>query len=233
MKGNGYLAYRLLLAVDIQAYSKRDTREQLLAQQYLSDALDRAARGVGLNRALWDKQVGGDGELATLPVGVDPAPVAGDFAIELAARLREINGDGEAGPPLRVRLALHHGTLTAGPFGPAGDAPIVVQRLLDSAPLRRLLNDGRDRDLAYVVSDSLYEDVVQTGFCSLPPTEFEPIRVKAKGTTFRGHIFTGRARDGGVDGWGERDGPDDRPARPGTVLAFPRLVGSAPESSAG
>ncbi|MCP9977886.1 hypothetical protein [Actinomadura madurae] len=78
MKGNGeaQLSYRLLLAVDIQGYSRRDTREQLRAQRLLSDALDRAARGVGLDRAGWDKQVGGDGELATLPDGVDPATVA-------------------------------------------------------------------------------------------------------------------------------------------------------------
>ncbi|MCQ0014075.1 hypothetical protein [Actinomadura madurae] len=53
MKGNGeaQLSYRLLLAVDIQGYSRRDTREQLRAQRLLSDALDRAARGVGLDRA--------------------------------------------------------------------------------------------------------------------------------------------------------------------------------------
>lgn len=104
----------------------------------------------------------------------------------------------------------------------------MVQRLLDSAPLRRLLNDGRDRDLAYVVSDSLYEDVVQTGFCSLPPTEFEPIRVKAKGTTFRGHIFTGRARDGGVDGWGSATGRTTAPPGPGPCSPSPGWSGRRP-----
>lgn len=226
MKGNGHLVYRLLLAVDIQAYSKRDTREQLIAQQHLSDALDHAARGVGLDRGRWEKQVGGDGELATLPEEVDPAPVAGDFAIGLAARLREINADRGGGKPLRVRLALHHGTLTAGPFGPAGDAPIVVQRLLDAAPLRKLLKDDARRDVAYVVSDSLFEDVVQTGFCSLPPAEFEAIKIVAKGATFRGHILTGRAgRDGrggnGRGGDGERGGPGDRSA---ALLDFPAFA---------
>ncbi|MFI0348832.1 hypothetical protein [Actinomadura sp. 9N407] len=225
MKGDGLLVYRLLVAVDIQAYSKRDTREQLLAQHQLSQALDRAAAGIGLERARWDKQVGGDGELATLPEDVDPAPVAGDFVIGLAAQLRALNGGRGDRPPLRVRLALHHGTMTAGPFGPAGDAPIVVQRLLDSAPLRRLLADDPSRDLAYVVSESLYGDVVQTGFCALPPAAFQAIKVTAKGTAFRGHMLTGRAEGRARERHGERGGPGDRSAPPGArVLEFPPLA---------
>ncbi|MFD0684780.1 hypothetical protein [Actinomadura fibrosa] len=226
MKGNGegQLVYRLLLAVDIQAYSKRDAREQLLAQRQLSDALDGAARAAGLDRARWDEQVGGDGELATLPEGVDPAPVAGDFAIGLADAIREINREAGrgTGARLRVRLAVHHGTLTAGPFGPAGDAPIVVQRLLDSAPLRRMLSGDADRDLAYVVSDTLFEDVVQTGFCSLPPEAFRAVKVTAKGAVFRGHMLTGRAVRGGAApvGGDRQDGPPGQ-AR---VLEFPALA---------
>jgi len=195
VKGNGQqqLVYRLLLAVDIQGYSKRDVREQLLAQRQLSDALNQAACGVGLDRGHWDKQVGGDGELATLPEGVEPAP-------------------------------LHHGTLMAGPFGPAGDAPIVVQRLLDAGPLRRLLVDDAHRDLAYVVSDSLFEDVVQTGFCALPPEAFEPIKVTAKGAAFRGHILTGRLAQGGDTGGDEYGGPGSRPAAAARVFDVPALV---------
>ncbi|MGK5559263.1 hypothetical protein ACSNOI_47470, partial [Actinomadura kijaniata] len=160
---------------DIQGYSKRNTAEQLRAQRQLNDALDAAARGTGLDRARWAKQVGGDGELATLPEDVDPAPVAGDFVVALAVALHEANTG--SGPRLRIRLALHHGTMTDGPFGPAGDAPIVVQRLLDAGPLRRLLADDPGRDVAYVVSDSLYADVVRTGFCALPPSVFTPVKV--------------------------------------------------------
>ncbi|MFI0407368.1 hypothetical protein [Actinomadura sp. 3N508] len=229
------------MAVDIQGYSKRDTREQLLAQRDLCAALDRAARGTGLDRGHWEKQVGGDGELATLPDGTDPAMVAGEFVIGLAEALRDLNHEveggtagGEAGRHrLRVRLSLHHGTLTAGPFGPAGDAPIVVQRLLDAAPLRRLLARDAGRDLAYVVSDSLFEDVVRTGFCALPPEAFQAIKVTAKGAIFRGHILTGRAvrrgglpdgRGRGEDG-GERGGPPGDAAGPDArVLDFPALA---------
>ncbi|REE94863.1 hypothetical protein [Thermomonospora umbrina] len=185
------LVYRLLLATDIQGYSRRDAREQLRAQRDLSQVLDRAATGAGLDRRRWDKQVGGDGELALLPEDADPAPVVGDFPLLLAAGLRALNRERPGRARLRVRLAVHHGTLAAGPFGPAGDAPIVVQRLLDAGPLRRLLADQPERDIAYMVSESLYDDVVRTGFTRMVPGDFQPIRVTAKGATFRGHIHTG------------------------------------------
>ncbi|MCP2339481.1 hypothetical protein [Actinomadura rupiterrae] len=200
------LVYRLLLAVDIQGYSRLTARQQLAAQHDLAAVLDRAAAAAGLRRADWIEQVGGDGELAMLPAGTAPAVVAGDFVLGFDAALREVNAardtTGRPGPArggwrLRVRLALHHGTLTPGPFGPAGDAPVVVQRLLDSTPLRRLLDDPR-RDLAVVVSDAMFADVVRSGFCSLPASAFEPVRVTAKGAVFRGHLLV-------------------RPPEPGTV----------------
>lgn len=186
------IVYRLLMAVDIQAYSKRDAREQLRTQQDLSGALDRAAAGIGLDRSRWTKQVGGDGELALLPDDVDLAPLVGQFPVLLAHGLGELNAGRGDRPRLRVRLALHYGTLTEGPFGPAGEAPIVVQRLLDSGKLRGVLKDQPDRDLAYAVSDSLYDDVVRTGFTRMAPGSFTAIRFRAKGVSYRGYVYTGR-----------------------------------------
>ncbi|MEV4259710.1 hypothetical protein AB0J52_41670, partial [Spirillospora sp. NPDC049652] len=223
------LVYRLLLAVDIQGYSRLTARWQLAAQHDLAAVLDRAAAAAGLRRADWSEQVGGDGELALLPAGTAPAVVAGDFVLGFEAALREVNAvrdtparpDAGRGGRLRVRLALHHGTLTPGPFGPAGDAPVVVQRLLDSTPLRRLLDDPR-RDLAVVVSEAMFADVVRSGFCSLPESAFQPVRITAKGAVFRGRLLTrppeaGRSRQ--VRGRPARASGGDPPVRlPGLTL---------------
>lgn len=197
MNEDGQLQYRLLLAVDIAAYSKRDAREQLRTQRDLADALDRAAADVGADRGRWEKQVGGDGELAILPEDADVPSIAGAFPLRLMALLHAINDRNTNRPALRVRVALHHGTLTAGPFGPAGDAPITVQRLLDAGALRKQLVDQPDRAVAYAVSASLYEDVVRTGFTELDPAAFEPVRLVAKGATFRGFVYTGDERAAG------------------------------------
>lgn len=185
---NVRLMYRLVLAVDVEKYSTRDAREQLRAQRELRRILTAAAQNTGLDQRDWYEQVSGDGELVVMPENVDVSAVVGDFTCQLETILGELNRDIIGGTRLRLRVAMHHGTLTPGPFGPAGDAPIVVSRLLDARPLRRLLADQQDRDLALIVSQSLYQDVVRTGFCSLDPEEFRPVRVNAKGVQYHGFV---------------------------------------------
>jgi hypothetical protein len=186
--GNVRLMYRLVLAVDVEKYSTRDAREQLRAQKELQRILNVAAQNTGLDQRQWYEQVSGDGELVVLPEDVDVSAVVGDFTHQLETVLGEVNRDVIGGTRLRLRVAMHHGTLTPGPFGPAGDAPIVVSRLLDAKPLRRVLTDRQDQDLALIVSQSLYQDVVRTGFCSLTPEEFQPVRVNAKGIQYHGFV---------------------------------------------
>jgi hypothetical protein len=186
------LVYRLLVAVDVEKYSARSAIEQLHAQTDLRQVLDEAASRSGLDRGLWHKQVRGDGELAVLPPEVNVPVVTGTFVRRLETALADLNDARVGRPTLRLRLALHHGTLAPGPFGPIGDAPIVVSRLLDAAPLRKAMADRRQGDLGLVVSDALFHDVVRTGFCSLGPADFAPIRVVAKGTCYRGHVRTPR-----------------------------------------
>jgi hypothetical protein len=188
--GNTRLAYHLVLAVDVEKYSTRDAREQLRAQTELQRILSTAAHDVGLDRSEWYEQVSGDGELVVLPEDVDVPVVVGEFTSTLEALLSEANGHvfGGTRQRLRLRVALHHGTLTPGPFGPAGDAPIVVSRLLDARPLRRLLVEQQERDLALIVSHSLFQDVVRTGFCSLDPEDFRAVRVNAKGIQYNGFL---------------------------------------------
>lgn len=182
------LIYRLLLAVDVEKYSVRDAREQLLAQTDLRNILSIAAQNAGLDRNQWYEQVSGDGELAVLPESADVSAVVGDFTRQLEIVLAEFNQRHTRSARLRIRIAMHHGTLTPGPFGPAGDAPIVVSRLLNAKPLRRVLADHPERDVALIVSSSLYRDVVSTGFCALDPEGFHAVRVIAKGVLYRGFI---------------------------------------------
>jgi class 3 adenylate cyclase len=186
--GNGRLMYRLVVAVDVEKYSTRDALGQLRAQTELQRILNVASQNAGLDQREWYEQVSGDGELVVLPEDVDVSAVVGDFTCQLEMMLAEVNRRAITQTPLRLRVAMHHGTLTPGPFGPAGDAPIVVSRLLDAKPLRKLLADQQDRDLALIVSQTLFQDVVRTGFCSLDPDEFQAVRVNAKGVQYHGFV---------------------------------------------
>lgn len=202
---NVRLIYRLLLAVDVEKYSARDAREQLRAQTDLRNILSIAAENVGLDRSRWYEQVSGDGELAVLPEDADVSLVVGDFTRQLRLVLTEFNQRHTRAARLRIRVALHHGTLTPGPFGPAGDAPIVVSRLLDAKPLRRVLAEQPEQDVALIVSSSLYRDVVRTGFCALDPEEFAAVRVIAKGVLYQGFI---QRRHAGAVALVKRPDPD-------------------------
>ena len=129
----GELVYRLVVAVDIESYSKLNTVEQYEVQADLGDVLDQAATRAELDRETWDREVRGDGELSVLPADTDVAWVIARFTTELERALAERKAHGVRRPPLRLRLAMHYGTLTQGRFGPVGQAPIVVSRLLDAA----------------------------------------------------------------------------------------------------
>lgn len=191
------LVYRLVVAVDIEGYSKLDALDQSLVQSRLSDVLDVAAREAGLDRDLWYRQVRGDGELAVLPADADAAWVVAHFTEQLAQALAGLR---RAGTPLRMRVAMHCGPLTAGAFGLVGDAPIVTCRLLDAKVARDALAASADEDLVLVISQALHDDVVLTRFHGLDRTRFRPVRFRVKSQVYGGYVCTGAPRLGRTNG---------------------------------
>ncbi|MCP9983036.1 cyclic nucleotide-binding domain-containing protein [Actinomadura madurae] len=181
---------RPLLAVDIEGYSAREPRQQVIAQLALLDAMETAAKDAELDRGRWLQQVSGDGVLAVLPNDVDIVTVVGRFAPALERALAAMPKDTGASASLRVRLALHHGTLITAPdvYLSPDNAPVAIRRLLDSRPLRRYLTAHPERNVALIVSDLIFNAVV-SGSCALPPEHFRSIRARAQGPIYRGHIY--------------------------------------------
>lgn len=189
---HGELIYGLAVAVDIENFSKLNTLDQYTLQSDLADVLDMAARRADLNRDTWYRQVLGDGELAVLPADTDVAWVVARYAQELERALCQLKASNGSRQPLRLRVAMHYGTLTRGRFGPVGQAPIVVSRLLDADAVRRALAQAVENDVVLVVSAPLYRDVVETRFYGLDPAQFRSMRVTAKGTIYKGYLSTSR-----------------------------------------
>ncbi|MFB4311793.1 hypothetical protein [Actinomadura sp. GTD37] len=106
-----------------------------------------------------------------------------------AAAIAAVNR--ERTPPIRLRVSMHHGPLSDGLFGAVGRAPIVVARLLDSEEPRDELRADPGRDMALIVSSSLYQDLVETEFEGLDPKEFHPVDITAKGAVFPAYIHRG------------------------------------------
>jgi class 3 adenylate cyclase len=183
-----YLAYRYLAAVDIEGFSSLNAMDQVRMQDDLGQALDVAASRVGLDRALWQLQERGDGELAVLPPDTDGPRLIADYPRELTNVLGEVNRERHC--RLRIRVAMHHGTLVQGRFGPAGQGPIVVSRLLDSDDLREYLAKRAELDLVLIVSASLHNDVIETRLGRLDPSRFAHADVLVKGRCYPAYIQT-------------------------------------------
>jgi hypothetical protein len=182
------LAYRYLAAVDIQGFSSFHALDQMLMQDDLGQVLDIAATRVGLDRALWQVQERGDGELAVLPPDTDGPRLIADYPRELAGALSEVNSERRG--RLRVRMAMHHGIIVQGRFGPVGQGPIVVSRLLDSDELRKYLAQQAELDLVLIVSASLHSEVIETRLHHLDPEQFARTDVLVKGESYPAYIHT-------------------------------------------
>lgn len=171
---------RFVLGVDIRKYSDRPVRRHVVLQRELDRILGEAAEGAGIDRGRWDRQPGGDGELAILPPDVDLVAVVRGFVRELDIRLAEHNEDHEPEMRIRLRVAMHSDVMTAGPLGWAGPASIVTARLLDSTPLRAALDENSRAHLVQIISDPVYRKVVGSGLGGLRAEQFRPVRISVK-----------------------------------------------------
>src|SRR5690242_11855397 len=85
------LAFRFLVAVDVEGFSRRPAAEQAKAQNDLEYAMSVAARWANLDRPSWYRQPRGDGELAVLPPDANGLTLVADFPRCLVSTLNEVN----------------------------------------------------------------------------------------------------------------------------------------------
>ena len=114
------------------------------------------------------------------------------FPRELRGALFRLNRDRKDEARLRLRLAVHFGVAKPGPNGYQGPGPVVLSRLCDSGPLKRVLMES-GADLAVVFSRQIYADTIASGLTLLDPAEL--CRVRVRNGVRRGRVDLGaRAR---------------------------------------
>jgi hypothetical protein len=210
----GSLDFRFLVGVDIVGFSQRHAAGQAKAQDDLDSAMTQAAEGAGLNRGRWYSQPRGDGDLAVLPLGINALSLLADYPRKLASAIADANLT-NAESRLRVRLAIHHGIVVPGRFGPVGTALVTISRLLDAEAARQHLRRRSDLDVALIVSVTIYDEIVRSRLRDLNPEDFRRITTKAKGVSYIGYIYQ--------DNFGAPDCVIPAPRAPETSeLALPR-----------
>ncbi|WP_447002963.1 GUN4 domain-containing protein [Saccharothrix isguenensis] len=218
------LVERFVVGVDIQGFSSRVARTQVVLQAALNRMLGEAAASVGLDRELWTRHPGGDGEVAVLPADVDLLAVVRRFVTELDTGLTDHNEDHGIGARIRLRVAMHTDVVTKpGPLGYAGPALTVLSRLLDSDAVRAALARAPEANLAQIISADLYRKAVLPELGGLRPRQFRQVRVDVPDKGFDQTAYLYVPREGTA-----RPEPPRDPEPPGIPLLIKSLRATLP-----
>jgi len=175
---------RLLVAADMENYSQRDNVLQFRAQQGFHDVMQAATRQLGLDRVKWVTQQNGDGELAILPEDIDELTVVTTLPPVIDRLLRDYNRGLAPEARVRLRIALHEGLVHLdGANGFPGEAVVTVCRLVESAALKRALQLLPAANVALIVSDRIYRDIIRH-YHDLRPERFQQVDAQVAGKNF-------------------------------------------------
>lgn len=190
--------YRAVLVVDAKGFSDRPSIEQSQTNEEIVRTLEAAFSRARLTAAWEDRRFPahtGDGYVLGLPAEHMPFllhPLLDALQTELELQ----NQRRGQRAPLRLRASLNVGPLPdAGePADGVGRPMTETHRLLDSEAARRALRvaDERLTLLAAVISQRVYEDVVEGGYCALLPSQFAVVEAASKNFTQRAYLHVPR-----------------------------------------
>jgi hypothetical protein len=180
---------RVLVCVDMERYSRRDNVLQHRAQAALTEILAAASEEAGLRRAEWRIQQAGDGEFSVLPAGTSERRVVAGLPANLDRLLRSHNRGLAPEARVRLRVAVHQGLVHLdGSNGVPGDDAVEVCRLADASELKEALRLAPGADVALIVSDVVYRDVV-LNYRDLRPDLFVRVAASVTGKAFRARAW--------------------------------------------
>ena len=176
--------YCAVFAVDIAGFGDlaRDDQVRLFMRdalyRVLGDAFD--ASGVPWTDTLHEDR--GDGVLVLVPATVPQAYLFDPLLDRLRRMLHDYNRTAGEIAKIRLRASLHAGQVYQDAHGLAGVAVNHAFRLLEAEALKNTLR-VTEAQLAFITSDTLYEDVVRHGRPGLiDPAAFQEVTVDAKET---------------------------------------------------
>jgi hypothetical protein len=189
-EGAGRGVRRLCIAVDLEHYSQRPDSGQIEAQRAMSELLRQAGQYGALERAQWDIQPQGDGELALLPPGIDETFVITSLMQQVSSGLHRYNRYASPSARLRMRIAVHEGLTYVAESGFAGDAINTVCRLRDAQESKDALRTAKN-DVVLIVSERIFRDVICGGDTyELPAASFRETEIVMADKGFRAQAFT-------------------------------------------
>jgi hypothetical protein len=125
--------------------------------------------------------------IVVVPPDISTATLVSPLVDRLRAELRKYNEVSSEVARIRLRVALHTGEVHTDDHGIVGTAVNHVFRLLEAPEFKSALR-AADSCLAFIASESVYNDVIRHAFDLIDPAEYRPIEVRVKETDTRGWV---------------------------------------------
>jgi len=187
--GHDHAVHCTLFAVDIVSFTDRRRDDEV--QRYVRQAMYRTIRhsfdraGVGWQE--WFRQDRGDGVLVVVPSTV-PAMLFLDPLIDLMrAELRFHNKMSSEPAQIRLRVALHAGSVLFDGHGVLGHSLTRLFTLLDAPAFKAEFSETA-AEIGLVTSEHLYDDVIRHTSGLVDPADYRPIEVAEDGFATRGYM---------------------------------------------
>lgn len=169
-----------MLAVDIAGFSSRDPGTQQHLHAGLYRIVQDACNTAGVPWRICHHEDRGDGILVIAPAGVSPE-LLDSIAAHLCAGVRRYNKLANPGAKIRLRMALHAGYVRRDDEGVSGPDVIHLFRLLDAPQLKARLAASH-ANFALIISDHLYNEVIQHAPSLIEPATYQHIAINNKET---------------------------------------------------
>jgi hypothetical protein len=190
--------YRGVVVVDTENFGGHADSAQHVLAEHIPGLVARAFDRAGL-REVWQNALFPDNTGDGYGIGFDsaylPAVVTRFFESlqQVLAEQDELLRRQSRYTPLRMRASVNVGPVhdpnPDGCSAVAGSTLITTHRMLDAQPIRDLLarSDQDQTFLAVALSQRVFDDVVVSGFASLPPSKVVPTRIGVK--EFTGTVY--------------------------------------------
>lgn len=179
-----------MLAVDIAEFTRADRDDEI--QLHLRTCLYGLLReALGRSGMSWDQGLHedrGDGAVMIFPPDQAAQPIVDAFPDRLRCLIRRHNRFSCEPVRMQLRVAVHVGPVYRDEHGFAGDDVTYLCRMLDAQPLRRALTDSGG-ELAFIISDYVYEKLVRRRQSLADQRSFQRVRTQVKRTLVHGWIF--------------------------------------------
>lgn len=171
----------VLFAVDIAQFTdaRRDDEVQLALREALYRLLVESFEDSGIPWKSCVHEDRGDGAVVIIPAHMPTITIVGPLVDQIRTRLRRHNRLSSPVAQVRLRLAAHVGEVYRDVHGLAGKAVNHLFRILDARDLRDVLQDP-GTEIALIVSDYLYENVILGTPNGVDPTAYREVAVEVK-----------------------------------------------------